>query len=372
MDEELGSSRFHPGRHSYDDNRRHQQRRGGGYRRGGGRGHHRHHRQDHRRGGRGGRGSGGSGGNRANRVSTSSTKVDPTKAMLAQLTGMVAKIGDLSNVTEDIVNVAENAQNLASVLCGDNAELFLKFEKPRDKGNVSSEQGGAGLSAMEVEGGTGEISSAENDNQATIATTVSSEKVISPIDAAGPTAALIVHCAASLPLQTPAYVTLTKEIELNAPDSHVNFASRCVTYALSIVKNDIKSLVALDRSVDILLRLKLLLRYLCLLEKIGVIGSDGNSCCSEILSNMFDLSKYENTHSMVKLSLSFLLMSTLPYFAMIKDGNTNFATEVIEAIESTQLPQVKKLFAPGIGIQAVYLKNEQKEDEGEEEDGKLA
>ena len=366
MDKELNSSRFHPGTHNYDDHKRHYHRRGGGYRRGGGgynRHHphtHGHHRHDSRRG-RGGRGGGG--GNRSNRVSTSSTKVDPTKAMLAQLTGMVAKIGDLSSVTEDIVNVVENAQNLASVLCGDNAELFLSFEKPSE-GNNGIQAGQESSNGMEVENGGEQVTS--NVNGGSNDTAIS--KVIKPIDAAGPTAALIVHCAASLPLQTPAYVTLTKEIELSAPDSHANFAQRCVTYALDIVQNDLKSLVVADSSTDVLLRLKLLMRYLCMLEKIGILTSDESSCCDEICLNMIDLVKDENTNTRVKLSLLYLLLSSLPYYATIKDENIGFATEVIDIVESSWLPRVKKLFAPGIGVKAIYLKVEQKEEEDEEDE----
>lgn len=130
MDQALNSSRhgnshqtpqFHPGNTNYGDRggNRHGGGGGGYRRRGRGRGHNYHNRghSNRHRGSDHHHGGGGGGGNRgprnsANRVSAQGgTKVDPTKAMLAQLSGMLAKIGDLSSVEE--VNVGENSKNLA-------------------------------------------------------------------------------------------------------------------------------------------------------------------------------------------------------------------------------------------------------------------
>ena len=269
-------------------------------------------------------------------------------AMLAQLTGMVAKIGDLSNVAEEIVNAGENARDLAAVLCGDNAGLFLEFEaQPK---SVKMEVDGSGVKVESNENGESAVSN------------------VSPVAAAGPTAALIVHCVTSLPLQTTAYVTLTQEIESNAPESHSNFAGRCVNYALWMLKTDMETITkSLDENAEeVLLRIKLIMRYLCMLQKTGVLSREGSTICENILVNMLQVAKDASTDLFLKISFAYLLLSTLPYSSKLNFDNSDLSNEILVFAKNEVLSDVKKLFKPGIGVKAVYLKIEQQEDEDDE------
>ena len=55
---------------------------------------------------------------------------------------------------------------------------------------------------------------------------------------------------------------LTQEIESNAPESHSNFAGRCVNYALWMLKTDVEIITkSLDENAEeVLLRIKLIMR----------------------------------------------------------------------------------------------------------------
>lgn len=308
--------------------------------------------------------------------------------MLTQLTGMVAKIGDLSNAAEEIVNVKENAQNLAMVLCGDNAELFLKYEtsqpvdgSAKENDNVVNNGGsdGPGDTAMkddEVEG--------DSSMEKIVSANTSDTTSISPENAAGPTAALIVHCAASLPLQTSAYVTLTQEIESNAPASHANFASRCVTYALFLFEAGLKQLMnGKFEGVDtntLTLRLKLILRYLCMLEYTGLLGGLGDgvdesaSVTSSILTTFLNIVKSENTKMMIKSCICYIMLSNLPFYCKLDESRHSLAQEILSTVKLEVLDKeigIPRLFIPGKGMNAVYLKEEQMDDDELDDDGKV-
>jgi len=207
---------------------------------------------------------------------------------------------------------------------------------------------------------------------------------ISPGNAAGPTAALIVHCAASLPLQTSAYVTLTQEIESNAPASHANFASRCVTYALFLFEAGLKQLMnGKFEGVDtntLTLRLKLILRYLCMLEYTGLLGGLGDgveesaSVTSSILTTFLNIVKSENTKMMIKSCICYIMLSNLPFYCKLDESRHSLAQEILSTVKTEVLDKeigIPRLFIPGKGMNAVYLKEEQMDDDELDDDGKV-
>jgi len=406
MDQALNSSRhgntphFHPG--NYDRGGHHRHGGGGGYRRRRGRGHHhhghrgQHHHSHHRGGGHHHHGGGGYRGdnnrgprNSANRVSAQGgTKVDPTKAMLAQLSGMLAKIGDLSTSSgggagvssaEEEVNVGQNSKNLAGVLCGDNAELFLNYEKNIIEGEANTTSAEAMTNADETmgEGATTENhngdADAMMDNNAMETSTNSNKTPPNAAELAGPVATLIVNCAATLPLQTSAYVTLTADIELQAPDTHTGFAGRCIDFACVMLLRDLEAIVMQSGTAATpacFLRAKLVLRYLSLCASVGLLNWDQFTQFITEWTNVAQTA-YTNGHVHAFVSLAYLLVSTLPYLAQSEQG---FDAEgsVLSILRPGLQDEACTAFRPGVGLRALYLKSEQADavddDDGDDED----
>ena len=272
--------------HSRDNGYRRHRGGGGGRhynRRGGGR------YNDRRNGGGGYQGGGyhGGGPNRnrgprrphpSNRFDNQTESVDPQTGMVNQLKSMVSKMSDLIQIANKlqeeggssvssgddsrqeenimIKQISQNIQGLTEVMCKeDNAGLFLKYT-PR----------------------------------------AADAKEISAKDEAGTMASLISSVTASFPMQTPSYVGLTLAIEENAPEAtepggltFKGFAGRCVAIACQRLVADLDKMCGVislldssltvepctesseDGSVDAYLRAKLLLRYLALLARVGIV-----------------------------------------------------------------------------------------------------
>jgi hypothetical protein len=411
MDGELGSSRYGPqgGREGGGD--------GGGYRGGGNDGGgHRGRGRGYNRRGRGGGGrhhnnrrqhpynnnnnnsnrrrGGGGGGPRApgNRFSSNTTtSVDPALAMQRQLAAMVSRVGELKEPPDytalpDDENapppmravmqaISKNIQDLATVLCGEaNAGLFLKFEKAQEQEPLSIK--------------------AESDTMADETPSVVQAATIAPAAAAGPLAALLVNCAATLPLQTPAYVGLTVQVHRQAPADFAGFGNRCIDYVLHIVAEHVDRLLSPqsdDDSKRCASEVLHLLRYIALLGKAGlIVGYDADedelldpasstTTTTTVFGLLVTLTKASvkatasasNAHA--GILLRHLILSTIPY---VLDYIPRMAvsTHIMAYFEDVDTTPYASAYAPGVGSQALLLKSEQKEeglqddDDDEEED----
>ena len=406
----------------YGGSHRHGRHGGGGHRRysdGG----HPYRRDGGRRRGGGGRGRGGGGGGRGNRFSANrTTSVDPQTAMLRQLGAMVAKMGDLVGAADSaravadaealaaggggemetsssprpvVGAVAKNASDLIAVLCAEtNAPLFLKYE-----GSDAAASAPADATA---------------DADVAAAAPPRAEEVRAE-DASGPLASLLASCAATLPTQTPSHVALTLGVDAAAPEGYGGFAARCVDMASRRIGNDIdralgwheggSAEVRVDENlagdgwdgasaspVDAYVRSKLLLRYLALLARAGVVeasGGEGEGSLSALLSSLAtaagaaaasassssgaagdddDGPSYRNASAV----LASLVLSVLPYaLPCLSQGAVEALLDALEpALAAHRSP-----FRPGIGPDALLLRGPQVEariedvDDDEEDDG---
>lgn len=384
MDGQLSSSRYH----SNDYHRRGRGRGRGGYnanRRG--RGHRRDDTRYHpyRRGG-------GGGGRRqpANRFESkeSSDNIDgPGSAVSKQLAAMVAMISDYNSCanasqtmeSEDTIKaqeetpkmrgvlrtVVQNIEDLVSLVCNpDNSSLFLDFGRMQGDENYGT----------------------------------------TPVDAeheAGPLATLISSCAATLPLQTPSYAALTLSIEENIPktgqeNDFSGFAERCVIMASRRLADD------LDKTCGVVLlsgdpvktetsndyvqsftRAKLLLRYLALLARAGILDNtimeDQDLDASVNMTSlslatllqllveaasrakfMSDGSKVANaSYTNVSVLLCALVLSTIPFSVQVlpEDFVMKLLTKISAIIDNYKSP-----FQPGRGMLSILLKKAQIEE----------
>jgi len=438
MDGSLSSSRQYNSRGG--DSSYHNRRRGGGGRGGGGYNRRNENRyqpynRNHNSRGRGGydrdRGHrphrNSSPGNRFDNNTRGRTKsVDPQEAMLKQLSAMVATMGDLTSFvgsfntdTDDDTNedgapvmrgvvkgVSKNINDLANVLCSvSNAPLFLKFQPPT------------------------------NDN----------DTKIQAAEEAGPLATLVTSCAAALPLQSTSYVGLTVGVELAAPEaterqesqeqkeesavSYKGFSNRSVVMAcrkLAVeldaacgvstlnggedsAANDIDSFQNMNASgclsakVHAFVRAKLLLRYLALLARVGIVSGhhdhegeetfnwdrEASDNSSDQMSNLSiegllhllleaatrssiafqreqeggkegDKSACK-TYQNVSVVLSMLVLSTIPYtLSYFTEAQVQNLLGKIDLI-MTEI-HYKSSYEPGNGSLALLLKSEQIEE----------
>ena len=248
------------------------------------------------RGGRGGGRSGGAGAARqpANRFTTETVTVDPKRAMMRQLTAMVAKMGDLggaaevasaaqlvqnaatnnnNHVVDDnddgdddgvsmmrpvVKAVGTNVHDLVEVLCSvNNAKLFLKFGIDHDVENATNNIAGEtnnnarddnnnddddiGDRSMEtVDLEEDKYGSSTKKDNITTSTIITKTTIIDPSQEAGGLGTLLLSCSSNLPLQTPSYAALTLGVDTMAPhETHAGFALRCVTLGLRLLGRDL-------------------------------------------------------------------------------------------------------------------------------------
>jgi len=370
-------------------------------------------------------------GNRFDNNAGGHTKsVDPQEAMLKQLSAMVATMGDFENLASSattsngtvndstgnlrgvVRSVAKNIQDLTNVLCSAaNAALFLKFERASLTSNI------------------------ENSS-------------IQAADEAGPLATLVTSCVAALPLQSPSYVGLTfgLDVAAQALDSeeesqeeqneedivkYKGFAKRCVVMACRRLASDLASSCVIAslvveggeedaknaessqntnagnsscEGIHAFVRVKLLLRYIALLARVGVIPGhnhdeenensnwDGSvsdkslnrmsnlsmegllHLLTEAATRAFNASKREQsqedegkdnpssqTYKNVSVLLSMLVLSTIPYtLYYLTETQVHNLLSKIDAIISGEC--YKSLYEPGSGIMSLLLKSEQLEE----------
>lgn len=369
-------------------------RRGGGGYRGGGGGQHHQPYGGRRRGGVGG------GAGPRNRFGVDAQQPqDPQAILIRQACSMVSRVGEFKNLKTDATGnasndattttdalsqiislrpveatTARNMNDLVPVLCApDKLEVFFKFTK-------------AGPTA-------------------TTTTTTTTKQP--PDYNIGKLGHLVVGCAAGLPLQTPCYAALTlaihEQVRLQPP--YGGFAARCVDHACVHLGRDLDAILLLQQApvgttnnnhsspvlqlvAQAACRIKLLLRYLALLGKMGVVQAfpqeEGDDASRDkvtllgLLSNMLEAAKVASAEPHNNPGATYLLvnlvLSTLPYLLgtipqdQVDERLVGPAQEICQAYTST--------FRPGTGKTAVLLKGEQddggdqeeEDDEEEEED----
>ena len=341
---------------------------GGGRRndRGRGRGRHRYHRGGRGRGYRhqpynnrprynnnyhnGGRG----GGRPGNRFGAETLAVqDPQAVMIRQVFSFVSRVGEFKNIPVSAptdsertqllrpveATTAANINDLVTVLCSeDKLDVLFKFQQQPAAGN---------------------------DN---------------PGDKIGKLGHLVISCAASLPLQTPCYAALTLAVNEQIKGSAwEGFAARCVDCAFCYFANDLDSVLRTGSNVaQSACRMKLLLRYLAILGKVGVLkgyaeGSDQASDYKKLsvfglLCTLVKTAKIAQERGAVNFALLLikLTLSTVPYVMEYapQEAIDNFLISPIEALLQTY----KSTFTPGVGSSAILLKEEQDDGDSDDED----
>eukprot|EP00980_Cylindrotheca_fusiformis_P009367 scaffold2047_cov129-Cylindrotheca_fusiformis.AAC.46 len=325
------------------DHRPHYHRGGGGgrhhrNRRGGRGGRHRHQpynsRGPRRGGGRGGPGNRFGGGQQAQQ--------DPETALVRQVASFVSRAGELKNIKESTVpelrpvesTAAANVNDLTPLLCSqDKVELLLKYQQPSPE-----------------------------------------FQQVKALDQAGKLVHLVVSCAAGLPLQTPCYAALTISVHEHVKGSQWDgFASRCVDYTMIHIARDLDTILLLGQNqAQSACRVKLMLRYLAILGRIGVVkgfesreASDPNRMTVfDLLCLLVELAKAaagQHNNTAVASVLVFLVLSTIPYIAdYVPPGAVS--EKLLVPIDSF-LQTYTSTFSPGVGVTSILLKEEQMEDD---------
>mmetsp|Transcript_17551 Transcript_17551/g.43779 ORF Transcript_17551/g.43779 Transcript_17551/m.43779 type:complete len:984 (+) Transcript_17551:110-3061(+) len=335
---------------------------GRGYYRGGG-GRHRHHRGRGRGRGRGHRhqpynnnrgrynnNHGGRGRRPGNRFGAGSVaQQDPHAAMLRQVSSFVSRAGELKNIQTTageqqglqlrpvVATTAGNINDLVTVLCSqDKLDMLFKYQPASTPGIKTSEK-------------------------------------------VGNLGHMVISCAASLPLQTPCYAALTVAINEQIKGCQwEGFAHRCMEYATFNFLSDLDTVLGTGKDVaHAACRMKLLLRYLAILGKIGVVKGYDNPpegtpdynklSIFGLLSVLVQTAKVSQARKLpvtVTNLLISLVLSTLPYVVeyVPQDAIADLILKPIEAM----LQNYKSTFTPGTGCTSILLKGEQ--DDGEEMD----
>jgi hypothetical protein len=254
-------------------------------------------------------------------------------------------------------------------------------------------------------------------------------KEVSAHEEAGTMASLISSVTATFPMQTPSYVGLTLAIEENAPEAtdaegmtFKGFAGRCIAIASQRLVADLDKMCGVislldssltvepctesseDGLVDAFLRAKLLLRYLALLGRVGIVrgfregeGSeeepwkkdlsvaglltvmvDAATCALHAgQNNGMDASTRETYRNAAYL-VTALVLSTIPYTVHYIPQT---AMDALLAKIQQLLERYQSAFQPGGGSMAILLRKElteegigdaeesdEEEDEDDEED----
>jgi hypothetical protein len=252
---------------------------------------------------------------------------------------MVARVGELKDPPEHLSTSTDDLQqrpvvkatqnnitDLAAVLCAEaNAPLFLKFQSRSESTSIA--------------------------------------------DSAGPLATLLVNCAATLPLQTPAYVGLTLAVDQHAPEEFEGFASRCIDYTVSVVSQLFDQIIhGGDNSC--ISPLQHLLRYLALLGKANLVEGynaehieDPTTMIGLLLILVKAATKTADTNT--SIFLRSCILNTLPYVLTYVPREL-LSIHILTPLEDNW--QYASVFSPGIGAQALLLKGEQKEEGGDDEE----
>lgn len=307
---------------------------------------------------------------------------------------MISKLGDLKSSAEAATSLglgndgnmrgvvealSKNIQDLVQVLCTpQNASIFLQYGP--EQNDVKEEDG------VKME----DISEVKAEEEV------------------GPLSSLLCDCAATLPLQSPTYAGLTLGLEEYAPEaseetnniSYKGFAKRCLVMACLRLADDLDKTCGVvplltkesvegntnnDSRVDNInafMRAKLMLRYIALLARVGIVhsGEDNDSMSSsdnlsslslgDLLKLLVDAAeKARNTtddskiasisYNNVCILLSALVLSTLPYAMQVL--SKDFVDSLLQKVE-TIIDGYSSPFTPGKGIMSLLLEKPQKED----------
>lgn len=253
-----------------------------------------------------------------------------------------------------VATQAKNTQQMAHVLCGAEANTFLKYD--------------------------------ETD-------TTSADKQV------GPLAAGLVHCVAVWPLQTPCYVSLTLAVHQQQQTQQQTltttaqqpvkfpFAARCLQYAVRMLARDLDQVLLESNSSAVtdedrpraVLRVRLILRYLALLAGQNIVQQSSDDCFVPNTSQALSLlgllealvqaaiqacDRHQNMPAACVLAV--LVLSTVPYLQPFI-STQDITEKILEPLERIVGSYVST-FAPGLGSTAILLKEEQLEDIGHEID----
>jgi hypothetical protein len=300
-----------------------------------------------------GGGGGGRGGGRGNRFGQQQ-QLDPDTLLFRQIASFVSRVGEFQNLreapeTEDTTQTtalrkveyttASNINDLLPILCApDKLETLLKYSPQAPK--------------ME-------------------------EKV-------GKLVHLVVSCVADLPLQTPCYAALTLAVheQVKGNPSFEGFATRCLQYAmLQIAKElDTTLLTSNPTAARSTCRLKLLLRYLCILANMGLVTAyegeltvDPNRMTVfgfvSVLVDSATAAAEQFNNATVGCWLALIVLSTVPYLLELPSIPSDVIEEKIcKPLERLLGTFYKSSFTPGTGMTSLLLKEPQVEGDEQDED----
>jgi hypothetical protein len=252
---------------------------------------------------------------------------------------------------------AGNINDLVTVLCSeDKMEMLFKYhlDQPSQQQDIPTDQDGT-------------ISMAQHPRL-----------TVAPEDKVGKLGHVVVSCAAALPLQTPSYAALTLAIHEKTETSQwQGFAHRCVGYAMYHISNDLDGVLSTGKGVaHRVCRIKLLLRYLAILGRMGVVQGYQNQQAMDphqltvfgLLSMLVEAAKVAQQRNVLPVSylLANLVLSTLPYVMeyIPKDSISEWILRPMEVL----MGGYKSEFTPGTGPAAILLKGEQDDGDASNED----
>jgi hypothetical protein len=278
--------------------------------------------------------------------------------MMQQVSSFVSRVGEFKNIRKvpegvDLrpieATAAGNINDLVGVLCSeDKMEMLFKY-RMEDHLQATPQFQPAPLKPEEKIGKLGHV---------------------------------IISCAAGLPLQTPAYAALTLAVHEQTKESQwTGFAHRCVGYATFHISKELDEILGTGTNIaHAACRIKLLLRYLAILGRMGVVQGFQSEQAFDpqkltvfgLLSMLVEAAKaaQHRNASVISYLLAHVVLSTLPYIMEY------VPQESIDQWVVTPLKELmagyKSSFTPGTGRTAILLKGEQDDgdsnDEEEEED----
>jgi hypothetical protein len=198
----------------------------------------------------------------------------------------------------------------------------------------------------------------------------------------GKLAHLVVSCVADLPMQTPCYAALTlavhEHVKGNAPFE--GFASRCLQYTMLQIAKELDTTLLTSNATASrsTCRLKLYLRYLCLLANIGmVVGHEGETTVDPNQMSVFGFitvlvdaasaaaEQFNNPTAGYWLAL--VVLSTVPYLTELPSVSRDGIEEKILRPLGQLLSGYRSAYTPGTGMTALLLSQPQVEDGDEAE-----
>lgn len=203
-----------------------------------------------------------------------------------------------------------------------------------------------------------------------------------PEDKVGKLVHLVISCVADLPLQTPCYAALTLAVHEQVKNTtHQGFAMRCLQYTmLQIAKElDMTLLASNPKPAKSTCRLKLLVRYLCIMAHMGLVTAyDGETTVDPNHMTIFGFisvlvdaatAAADQFHNFATASwLTLIVLSSVPYLIETQIIPNDVIENRIRKPLEQLLTNYKSTFTPGTGITAVLLKEPQVEEDDEDQD----